>query len=103
AQEPELEVLPVLPEECTVESQVVVQPARLEADFVVGQIIGFVSGERRQRRRHLDAAIEPPRPEPPGVGRGEQVIGVDLVGQVEFTRRTILLYSPGEVDPWSAY
>src|SRR5256886_12598430 len=83
AQKSELEVLPVLPEECTVESQVVVQPACLEADFVVGQIIGFVSGERRQRRRHLDAAIEATGSESPGVGRVEHVIVVDLVGRSE--------------------
>src|SRR5207237_2279884 len=61
-QEPELEVLPVLPEECTVEPQVVVQPARLEAEFVVGQIIGLVRGERRLRR-YLNWAVDATVPE----------------------------------------
>ena len=79
-----LHVLPVALERREVERQSPVEKAVLGADFIIGQLVGV---ERRSRPGAIDAA----RPEPARHGCIDQMVGVDLVGDVGPVGETIAL------------
>src|ERR1700730_11486091 len=100
-EEAELEVLPILPEERAVHTQVVVEPGGLEPQLVVLEEVRVVRGQRRIRWS-LRATIDAARPEALRHGRVHHVVRIELVGQVEFGRRAVLLDLVGQVDTRAA-
>ena len=78
AQEGELKVLPVFLENGAVPSQMMIEPLRLPAHFIVGQEVRLVGTDARLRRTIDAARTKALRP-----GRIHHLVLVDLVRQVD--------------------
>ena len=75
----ELHLVPVLEEDRAVEPQGSIEPRRLPASFVVGQVVRIV-------RRISAVAIDAARPVALGVGEIRHSVGVEAVGQIDLGR-----------------
>ncbi len=85
-----LELAPILVIQRAVEGEPVIQPACLEAEFVVHELVGLVIALIR-------AAIEAARPIAGGIGEIHQLVGIELVGEVDLVRLAGTKYVPVQV------